>query len=200
MKILLKLISSCILLILFSCSTYNNYSEANILLNKQTPVFNKTVNQAVYRGSIEIFDKYYSGIFAFKKLNKTNYRLVLMSEVGMTLIDISFNDSEYKINHCIEPLNKKSLLNLLKTDFLLLANFPSKIKYKKINKDNFIIIKDYNNRHFYSFDNNQLIEIEAKSIFNKVTISFGDVQNGLAKNINIQHRPLKLSIDLKRIK
>jgi len=189
-----------------SCFAVQNAlsAESQPLQLHKTPVFRTGTTEAVFRGNINVYKHYFSGIFALKKETEENYRIVLISEVGVTLFDLSFTAKGFKVNYCIEPLQKKGLLKLLYLDFLLLvdAPYPEDLKLQKNRgkKAQFILKKKRNSRDFYYFEKETMVEIVSKAFLNKTDIKFKEIKEGVAKSIHIQHRPVKLKMELKRIK
>ena len=203
MRILLLLISWCLLCV--SCITGINASGTGILpiTEVRTPVFGNDKTEAVFHGSMELYEHDFSGIFALKKESAEAYRMVLMSEVGMSLLDISFTPKDFKVNYCIEPLRKKALLKLLYHDFLLLTMAPkpeSLIPQKgQHTVAQFISFKKKDSRDFYSFEKKTMVQIISKAFLNRTQIQFSEINNGLADSIQIRHKPVKLKMKLKRI-
>ncbi len=135
---------------------------------------------------------------------ENQYRMVLMSEVGMTLLDMSFTDSSYHLNYCIEPIKKKSFLKLLHHDFLLLTIAPKRgelqAKKSKGNIEKVALYKKKGSRDFYSYKQGFMIGIVSKAFLNRTNIQFEELNAGVANSIQIVHRPVKLRLELKRIK
>lgn len=204
MRALLVLISSC--LICISCSINRSVSglQKQVLPVEKTPLFEKGVNQAVFRGSINIYKHYFSGIFALKMESEEKYRMVLMSEVGMTLLDMSFTPEAYHLNYCIEPIKKKSLFKLLHHDFVLLTQAPKQsdlqVRKSRGDKEYDALYKKNESRDFYYYKEGTMLGIVSKVFLNRTHIQFEELNAGVANSIRIQHRPVKLKMELKRIK
>lgn len=188
-----------------SCIAAQNVSnvENNSMNVTGIPVFVEGTHEVVFRGTTDVYKHYFSGIFAVKKEKTKKFRVVLMSEVGMTLLDLSFDPKGFYLNYCIEPLNRKRLLKLLYHDFLLLVNMPKpeelELLKRKGKKDQFIIYKKSNSRDFYCFETGLMVKIVSKEFLNRTHIQFKEVKTAVANNIRIQHRPFKLKIELTRI-
>lgn len=201
MRILLILISCCLLGVSCTSGRKAIHPEYQPQLTKTTPVFQEGMTEAVFRGGINLYKHYFSGIFALKKESEEKYRMVLMSEVGMTLLDLSFTTHDFQLNYCIEPLRKQALLKLLVHDFLLLAAAPTSENLKQIKKKG--EPEFYKNkvcRDFYYFREGKMVEITSKTFLNRTRIQFSEMNTGSANLIQIQHRPVKLRMELKRIK
>lgn len=200
MRVLLVLISSC--LICISCGTNRTVLKIpNKRVEERTPLFKEGLNQSVFRGSISIYKHYFSGIFALKQEDENKYRMVLMSEVGMTLFDMSFTSDSYYLNYCIEPIRKKSLFKLMHKDFLLLIRAPKQEDLKLKNEvDAISKYRKKGSKDFYFYENTVMRKIDSKGYFNRIHIEFNEQENGVSNSIQIQHRPIKLKMELKRIK
>jgi len=203
MRILLFLISCCLLCV--SCITGRNaLSVADISLSEvRTPVFGDNKTEAVFHGSIEVYEHDLSGVFALKKESEEKYRMVLMSEMGMSLLDLSFTSRDYQVNYCIDPILKKALLNLIYHDFLLLSVAPKPESLKQGKRQNagtqFISYKKKDSRDFYFFDKKSMVQIISKAFLNRTNIQFAEINAGIADSIQIRHNPVKLKMALKRI-
>ncbi|MGZ2369679.1 hypothetical protein ACXR6G_07815 [Ancylomarina sp. YFZ004] len=204
MRVLLVLISFCLLCISCSTSRPATSLQKQVLPVESTPLFAEGVNQSVFRGSIHIYKHYFSGIFALKMEADDKYRMVLMSEVGMTLFDMSFTAEAYHLNYCIEPIKKKSLFKLLHHDFLLLTQAPKQanlqVRSSCCDKEEQTLYKKKNTRDFYTYKEGTMQEIVSKAFLNRTHIQFEELNAGVANFISIQHRPVKLKMNLKRIK
>lgn len=203
MRVLLLLISSC--LICCSCGTSKiatDQTDIGIISDK-TPFFREGEDQSVFRGGINVYKHYFSGIFALKQEAENKYRMVLMSEVGMTLFDMSFTNDTYKLNYCIEPIKKKNLLNVMYNDFLLLAKAPKKQNLRLKNKkclNGIQVFKEFGDRDFYFYKDGVMNKIVSKNFLNRTKIEFNELNDGVSNFIRIQHSPIKLKMELKRIK
>ena len=73
-------------------------------------LINYTVEgQANYRCKIEAFDQHISGIMIFKKIKEKD-RVVVITDFGLKVIDISFaDDGSYVINHIMKHLDYEFL-------------------------------------------------------------------------------------------
>jgi hypothetical protein len=178
--------------------------ENRSIPTERTPVFREGTNEAVFRGGIDLYKHYFSGIFALKAKPDEKYRMVLMSEVGLTLLDISFTSKDFQVNYCIEPLQKKALLKLLYHDFLLLTEFPKPEEFepakKHEKKRELNIYKNIDCRDFYYFEDGKMGEIVSKAFLNRTHIQFSEMEMRSANLIQIQHKPMKIRIMLTRIK
>lgn len=201
--ILLLLIN---IVLLNSCSTTKHYkavSHSNIQLQ---PVLNATYNTALYKASIDIGDKHFSGLFYFKKLPNEEYRILFLSEIGLNLLELKYSHGLFEVINCQKFLNRKSLLNTLQNDLELLIATPangSRLKYFKHKSNPRVLIKlKANSKRCYYFysQNNELDQIIKKKTFSKVNIQTNGNRQHMPELIEIQHNRVKLNIKLKLLK
>ena len=201
MRILLILISCCLLGVSCTSVRKTTGTENMSFPASKTPVFNEGMTEAVFRGGMDLYGKYFSGIFALKMESEEKYRMVMMSEVGMTLLDMTYTANDFQLNYCIEPLQKKALLKLIYHDFLLLTIVPKPDRIKrKVKKTEFVFFRNKDCRDFYYFKEGQMVEIISKAFLNRTRIQFSEMNMGSANSIQIQHKPVKLRMELKRLK
>lgn len=62
--------------------------------------------------------------------------MVMVSETGFQLFDIAVTDDSSNVIQCIEPLRKRKLIELIKTDLRFLVNTRAAFKItKKVSKE-----------------------------------------------------------------
>ncbi|TYB78595.1 hypothetical protein [Bizionia myxarmorum] len=197
------LIISCLLLVV-SCASYtkkqqleNQISTEKIIKN---PYFSDKNQDYVYKASIEVYSKIFGGLLIIKKIDKGNHRVVFTSEMGKKLFDFSITETNFKVNYILDELNKKLLINLLKTDFKALVQEETAI-LKSFSKENSQVFQTLilDKKHYY-YASNQLDKIiRTGHRKEKVEFLFSDINNNIAKSIIIAHSNIKLQITLKSI-
>lgn len=102
--------------------------------NAQTSV--PVIKEGHFTIQITIFGKRISGLLIAKKVDTLTHRMVMVSETGFQLFDLAITDDSTLIKQCIEPLQKKKLIELIKTDLRYLVNtqLAAKISKKAINE------------------------------------------------------------------
>ena len=111
---------------------------------------------------MDIYKNHVSGILIIKKIKETTHRVVLTSDFGNKLIDFEVSENDFKLNYVLPDLDKKIVINFLKSDFqeLLRQKYPvnesfenenSKIYLSKIEKKNYYL--------FFNKENNLLKQI-----------------------------------------
>ncbi len=197
------LIISCCFLIL-SCGSYskkNQLTEQEVKKQFITnPYFSDANQDYVYKASIQVYDNSFGGLLIIKKIEDSNHRIVFTTEMGAKLFDFSIIETEFKVNYILDELNKKLLINLLKTDFKALVQEQNLVS-KSFIKETIQIYQTaiLGKKHFYYVSEhlNQIIRTGYQK--EKVHFLFTDISNNIANQITIKHHNIKLEINLKSI-
>ena len=154
----------------------------------------------VYKANITVYGHELSGIFIAKKINENIHRVVFTTEFGNKLLDFEIAEDDFKINAIVPELNRKVLINTLKTDFQLLLRkeFVIKEQYEDATKTVLMSLdrKNYNFLLISKADNKLMTFIHASKRKEKVNISFTAENNTFAEKIVIQHTNINLKIEL----
>ena len=200
------LISSGLFLLFISCKTYEIPNVAKIENGEriiQNFYFSDSEKDYVYKASIDVYGKQLGGIFVAKKINDTLHRTVLTTDFGNTLLDFEVSENSFKVNYCIEELNKKIVLNTLKKDFRLV--FREKYSAEEVfeNQIHTIYKTKDGNRFNYLFENKSDIRLtkltHTTKSKEKVLIQFEGKNTTFAEKIIIEHKNIKLKIELNQI-
>ena len=200
------LISSGLFLLFISCKTYEIPNVAKIENGQriiQNFYFSDSEKDYVYKANIEVYGKQLGGIFVAKKINDTLHRAVLTTDFGNTLLDFEVSENSFKVNYCIEELNKKIVLNTLKKDFRLV--FREKYSAEEVfeNQIHTIYKTKDGNRFNYLFENKsdkRLTKLtHTTKSKEKVLIQFEGKNTTFAEKIIIEHKNIKLKIELNQI-
>lgn len=198
------IISSFLLLILSSCATLNVVKEYNPAAIETTafevPYFSNPEIDYVYKANVLVYGNELSGIFIAKKINETTHRVVFTTEFGNKLLDFEISETDFKINSIVEELDRKILINTLKTDFRLLLRSNYVIKEQYNNKESKVFLAEdgkINNYLFISKADNKLNKIvNASKRKERINLFFTSENNIFAAKIVIQHYNIKLRIEL----
>ncbi|MES2748202.1 MAG: hypothetical protein V4648_07475 [Bacteroidota bacterium] len=193
------------LLLLVSCATPAVVKDYNtVVLDKkvyQNPYFANPEIDYVYKANITVYGNELTGIFIAKKINDTTHRVVFTTEFGNKLLDFEISEIDFKINSIVDELNKKILINTLKTDFRLLlkTNFLVDEQFEK-DSSKVYKSKDEGNKVNYLFvstaDEKLQQIVHASRTKEKIKLRFTSENNIFAQNIIIQHYNIKLQIEL----
>jgi len=196
------LLISCFLL-LVSCASHElTKGYATQALQKNTyevPYFLNPQTDYVYKANISVYGNELSGIFIAKKINETTHRVVFTTEFGNKLLDFEISETQFKVNSIVSELDKKILINTLKSDFRLLLRSQYNISKQFENTEDTIYQSQAGNKYYYLFtskpDNKLYKIVEASKRKEKINLSFTSENNIFAQRIIIQHYNIKLRIE-----
>jgi hypothetical protein len=168
------------------------------------PYFSNPEKDYVYKANILVYGNELSGIFIAKKINETTHRVVFTTEFGNKLLDIEISENDFKINSIVDALNRKMLINTLKTDFRLLLKKQYVVNEQLEDQDYNVFKSEDKSKFNYLFiskkDNNLIKIVRTSERKEKINIIFTAENNTFAHNISIQHRNIKLKIELNYLK
>lgn len=170
MKTFFRLISIALLFCLSSCSS-KMYSPGV----GGKPLVEIDSKGQKYNLSLNFRKTNLSGFLIVRKMETNEIRIVGVTQFGLSLFDFGILDDKWQVYSCIEPMNKKKVLNLLESDFKIL--FSSKAEVRKIEKE-----KDYTKY------------IKGRAFTKNVTKIFDETQD-----IEIKHSWIGLTIKLERL-
>jgi len=194
-----------LLFLLAGCASYqqrNNFEKQEVsdkaIIN---PYFSDVTKDYVYKANIAVYDKSFGGLFIVKKIEENHHRIVFTTEMGAKIFDFSFHKDEFKVNYVLDEMNKKILLNILEKDFRVLVRENEKVISKSIKeKSELFETEIINKRYYYLFNEGVLNRItRANNGKEKVVFLFSKISDATAKNIQILHKNIKLTINLKSI-
>ena len=158
----------------------------------------------VYKANIRVYGNELSGIFIAKKLNDSTHRVVFTTEFGNKLMDFEISQDDFKVNSIVSELDRKMLLNTLKTDFKLLFKGRYSIQQEFENAQNIVFKSDAGNRYNYLFisksDGKLLKIVRTSERKEKINLSFTSANSIFAERIVIQHTNIPLRIELNYLK
>ena len=200
------LISSGLFLLFVSCKTYEIPNATKIessQKNVQNLYFSDSEKDYVYKASIDVYGKQLGGIFVAKKINDSIHRAVLTTDFGNTLLDFEVSENSFKVNYCVDDLNKKIVLNTLKDDFRLVFRQNYFVEEAFENQLH-IVYKVKDGKRFNYLSENKSDQMLTQLIHTtktkeKVVIRFEGKNTTFAKKINIEHKNIKLNIELNQI-
>jgi hypothetical protein len=202
-QILFLIISS---YLLTSCAvgTVKGYEEKKPQAESyEVTYFSDPKTDYVYKAHISIYGKDFGGIFIAKKINDTLYRAAFTTEFGNKLFDFEITDTSFKVNYILDELNRKIILNTLKRDFMLLLKKHHSI-VQQYEKENSIVYKSkarkrYNYLFFEKASGTPFKLVNATKSKEKIVIDYSNESYTLARKIVIDHKTIKLKIELNYI-
>ena len=203
LQILFLIISACLLA---SCSAGTVKGLQEQQLQEKTfkvPYFSDAAADYVYKAHISIYGRDFGGIFIAKKMNDTLYRAAFTTEFGNKLFDFEITDDSFKINYILEELDRKIIVNTLKRDFMLLLKKEHTLSGQYDEENSTVYKSESNDRYNYLFvdkkDGKLSKLVNATKSKEKIVINYLSENNILAKNIVIDHKNIKLRIELNHI-
>jgi hypothetical protein len=204
-----------ILLVLSSCTSLRpaelskaDPSRGNCMTqgSKVASPLRGRVDKAIFRGSLEVRGHHLTGLLYLKKMPDSTMRLAFTNEFGMTWFDLILNQDVITVEYCFEPMNKKSLLKIFKTNFELLFNAeadPAGFRaYSQKPGGNPVIRSRYKNyRTWFVLDSSdcRTLEIRGKSsVFDKTVISCTGYRDGVPDSLTILSPVIHMKMELVR--
>lgn len=200
------LLISAFSVLLFSCKPYeitNTVKKESSVKEFKNQYFANPETDYVYKAHIDVYGNELSGIFIAKRMNDSIHRVVFTTDFGNKLLDFELSETEFKVNYILEDLNKKIVVNTLRDDFRLLLRVDHKVA-ESLENEEFYIYKSADKKRFnYFFVNKtdgKLVKlINASKSKEKVVFGFVSKNSTFAENITIQHKNIKLKIELNQI-
>lgn len=94
------------------------------------PVFDELSEPIYFTADVTFKENTLSGMLAMSKEDSNTYRIVMMTTFGMQIFDFSLSSDSFVVHSCMEQLNRKVILNILKDDFrsILMLDVPQQFK------------------------------------------------------------------------
>jgi hypothetical protein len=160
----------------------------------------------IYKTDINFYKNDISGLLIIKKMDESIYRIALTTQFGLKIFDFELNNGVLNVKYCIEYLNRKIILNTFQNDFnlLLMQNKSEsffeidnsvqnqKIWQFKTGKLNYNYIQNTDS------ENIEIIKLKKRNS-EKISIGLHDHTDNIPENITIEHRNIKLKMNLKLI-
>ena len=206
-RILYLIISGCLAAIFSGCAVkkVDGFQEKALeqRIYKAT-YFSDPAIDYVYKAHISVYGNDLGGIFIAKQIAENTHRVAFTTEFGNKLFDFTLTDTDFTVNYILEELDRKIILNTLKKDFMLLFRKVHPIKEMYENSESDVYKSKDGNRYNYLFadkkSQNLTQIVNATKSKEKVIISFVPETNTLAKKIIINHKNIKLTIELDYLK
>ncbi len=108
------------LLLFISCGTTYKINDVQqhekVEQQIQNPYFNEIGKEYAYRFKITFLKNEMKGNFVVKKMDENTHRVVMMSDFGNTLFDLSLTKNDYILHYAMPDLNKKMVVRTLAED------------------------------------------------------------------------------------
>lgn len=192
-----------LLLLLAGCKVYypngkQHYSTIDTTV--QNPYFSELNEERLYRATIHFYGKELTGMFVAKRISQDDQRIVLTSDLGNTLFDITISKDHHVVNYVMQDLNRKIILNTLIRDFKALTQPDYHIDHQNLTHREFLSIHA-DRRYFLTIDDQGILSsIEIASKYKtKFEIQFKTDSLGKLDRFQIKHHGIKLNMDFVNI-
>ena len=207
----LLLNSLLLLMLLSSCSpgilkNYRKKSTSSLSRNDFYPFFPSADSTLLFNMQIDFRKNHFSGFLIIKSTEPDVYRIGFATHFGMSVFDLEFDRGSFKVNYCMEALNKKNVIRLLENDFRILLfqnldieNNPSDI-YRNKNNPSLEINRTKKLYYLKDIENETLLEIEAPNFFRSLSYSFSGYIERFPSVIRISHSKVGVRMGMERIR
>ncbi len=151
----------------------------------------------------------FSGLFVIKH-EASGTKIALVPPMGPKLFDFEITPAnEFRVQHCLEQLNRPIILAMIEEDIRLLLQQPKSVKqttYHQNPRDNSLVkrIKTNKSVNYYFFDpkttNLAALESANKLGRKKTVIQLSEFIEGFPNKIDMIHQNIPLSLSFTTIK
>jgi len=199
-----------ILILACSCTTtYKNLTKEELSNSEiknipyALPLSEKTL---IYKTDINFYKNDISGLLIIKKMDESIYRIALTTQFGLKIFDFELDHGILNVKYCVEYLNKKIIINTFQNDFnLLLMQFEVKTIYEIDNSiENQKIWQFASGKINYNYIQNtdsekiEIINLKKRNS-EKISVGLHRYKGNIPENITLEHRNIKLKMNLKLI-
>ena len=203
----MKCFLSSLFLILTACSShyktlYPVETDQTCLQNIRPP----RIETTWFNASVDVTDRHISGLLLIKNMPDSSYRVVFTNEVGITFFDFGFRkDGSFELKKILSHLDKRPVINTLKTDFLLLLGLYFKNDMQSWRHDGRVYYGvSHKKEIFYFVTDDQCSPVGRFEIGSarkrKVSIEFQGQALSEPEEITIRHYTFDMVINLKKIR
>ena len=211
----LLFLNICILLLLLfpSCRSsltkgYQKEGEQIIRKEQLPPMVDASGELGKYNMTIDFRKKHFSGLLLVKQTAEDTWRTVFSTHFGLSIFDFELTPDTFIINHCIEPLKKKQLLELLRKDFSILFGLNLKkdnpatlYTPKALGTDLVFLVKNPSVKHFYK-TNSELSQVKqiqtGKGLLKTTFERLATQPPSPTEKLHIHHSGINLTIKLEK--
>jgi hypothetical protein len=199
------------MLLLLGCSVSRQADPVHGNEASTAPVswFRPDTGTFLFTTRIELMKNHYSGITVIRSDSAGNYRVALITEIGLKLLDMSLapDGGAPQVNYVMDALNRKMLINTLSSDLNLMlkgGHAGMKPRVKGLNREGLQVIC-YRNRsgkqRYYLNPENRLPAraMGSGGLGKKVTALYYGLPGQPVDSVKLDHSGFRLKIDLYRI-
>ncbi len=166
--------------------------------------FSDTNEDYIYKSKIEVYGHNFGGILIIKKTGIQEHRVVFTTEFGNKLFDFLYKGESFTKIFIIDELDKKIIVKTLQRDFKLLISEKSKVleQYTFQDKDIFKTSDEKRTNFYFINKKTHTLDkiVNTTNSSEKVEILFTNNNVQIANNILINHKNIRLTIELEKFK
>lgn len=170
--------------------------------------FKSDTGHFLFNTNIDLMKNHFTGITIVKPDKSGNYRVIMITETGLKLLDIEFfPDSAPEVHYIMEAMDKKALKRTLKNDLslILMNQTDGRSPGWLLDHKSDTQIAKYrisNGKQFYLFKTGDTYPYKAnytKGLTNKVTARYYGSDKTGPDSIGLVHNNIPLKLSLFRI-
>tara|TARA_B110000091_G_C13770926_1_gene456633 strand:- start:6 stop:620 length:615 start_codon:yes stop_codon:yes gene_type:complete len=196
---------SFLLITLISCNslkTTKNLPIKEVFKVIDNSYFSDNEIDYTYKAKILAGKNNFGGILIVKKIDNEHHRIVFTTEFGNKIFDFEFVKNKFIVNFILDKLDRKIILNALKKDYQLLIKEQHNADVEYIVENGNMYQSTLNKKDNYFFfdkENNLLKIVMASKRKEKMTIHFNNIENNIAKKIEMNHHNFNIITQLNYI-
>jgi hypothetical protein len=198
------LLLSSLLLTLYCCAPSARKAAITSVDRQVVTVFSDTSGAYLYKNKIDLFGHYLSGLMMIKPMGNHNYKVAIATEFGAKILDFEITDGVFKLNDCIEEMQRKVILTIVESDMKMLlgAQLYAPKLVKEVDGKKLIQFRTRPFNTLYSVGTEgKVLAIEGYRLKRRlVQIKLSEYEGAVPKHITVEHFGMPVHIDLTIIK
>ena len=172
-------------------------------LAKQLP---KRLSTSWYRTTVDVKGHHITGLLLIKEMPDSSYRVVFTGDAGIRFFDFSFSNSNlFSVEYAMKQLDKKVVIQALRTDFELLLGIPYRnknVEALKLKTENYFAFTNKKETAYIVYDSVECktlrLESSSRSVKKTTLQTFGS-NSGSPDSVVIAHHTFDMTIRLSKI-
>lgn len=159
----------------------------------------------LYNAQVNVTGKHLSGLLLFKTMADSTTRVIFTNEMGVTFFDFEFKNNGFRVVSCIDQMNKKVVINRLKSDIGLLIMNGINLNQPQVytsGKEIYYMFRRGKEQVYYVTDSScsALSRIEtASGRHKKIIVNIAGYVSGMPDSVYLAHQSFEYNITLKKI-
>jgi hypothetical protein len=169
------------------------------------PMLQPRFSTVLYNAQVNVAGRHLSGLLLFKTMADSSIRVIFTNEMGVTFFDFEFGSKGFRVVSCVRQMNKKVVINRLKSDLGLLLQYGFNPQQPEIYLSGNELYHSYQvkkERIYYITDPgcSKISRIEtASQKKKKIVINLSGYSAGMADSVYLAHQSWEYNITLKKI-